>query len=86
MESLVQDFVETNILDTWATVRNYMEKYKNKDSPLRLFLPTFMVDKDTFSELRHDDGRFKRVVQHVEPVTRKSSELNSVEKIDLVSD
>ncbi|GJS23564.1 hypothetical protein Tco_0452196 [Tanacetum coccineum] len=59
MESLVQDFVETNILDTWATAQ------------------------DTFSELRHDDGRFKRVVQHVEPVTRKSSELNSVEKIDL---
>ncbi|GKC71829.1 hypothetical protein Tco_1117712 [Tanacetum coccineum] len=62
MESLVQDFVETNILDTWAT------------------------DKDTFSELRHDDGRFKRVVQHVEPVTRKSSELNSLEKIDLHAD
>ncbi|GKB38193.1 hypothetical protein Tco_0883135, partial [Tanacetum coccineum] len=84
MESVGQDYVETNILDTWALVRNYMEEYKSNDSPFRLFLPTFVVDKDSFSQTRNDDGRFEIVAQHVESVTRATSELNKLKKIDLV--
>ncbi|GJX70661.1 hypothetical protein Tco_0307832 [Tanacetum coccineum] len=60
MESLGQDYVETNILDTWA------------------------VDKDSFSQMRNDDGRFERVARHVKSVTRARSELNKLKKIDLV--
>ncbi|GJZ52845.1 hypothetical protein Tco_0607730 [Tanacetum coccineum] len=84
MESLGQDYVETNILDTWAAVRNYMEEYRSNDSPFRLFLLTFVVDKDNFSQMRNDDGRFERVLRHVESVTRARSELNKLKKIDLV--
>nr|GEW61507.1 hypothetical protein [Tanacetum cinerariifolium] len=83
MESLGRDYVETNILDTWAVVRNYMEEYRSNDSPFRLFLPTFVVDKESFSQIRNDDGRFERVLQHVESVTRGRSELNKLKKIDL---
>nr|GFA22696.1 C2 calcium-dependent membrane targeting [Tanacetum cinerariifolium] len=43
MESLGQDYVETNIMDTWAVARNFMEEYRSNDSPFRLFLPTFVV-------------------------------------------
>nr|GFA14532.1 hypothetical protein [Tanacetum cinerariifolium] len=43
MESLGQDYVETNILDTGAVVRNFMEEYRSNDSPFRLFLPAFVV-------------------------------------------
>ncbi|GKD76605.1 hypothetical protein Tco_1339226, partial [Tanacetum coccineum] len=53
MESMGQDYVETNILDTWAVVRNYMEEYRSNDSPFRLFLLTFVVD------LRLDSNRVK---------------------------
>nr|GEZ95441.1 alternative oxidase 1 [Tanacetum cinerariifolium] len=60
MESLGQDYVETNILDTWA------------------------VDKDSFSQSRNANGRFERVLQHVESVTKSTSELNKLKKIDLV--
>nr|GEV50939.1 hypothetical protein [Tanacetum cinerariifolium] len=60
MESLGRDYVETNILDTWA------------------------VDKESFSQIRNDDGRFERVLQHVESLTRGRSELNKLKKIDLV--
>nr|GEX72467.1 hypothetical protein [Tanacetum cinerariifolium] len=84
MESLGQDYVETNILDTWAVVRNFMEEYRSNDSPFRLFLPTFVVDKDSFSQMRNDNGRFERVLQHVESVTKRTSELNKLKKIDLV--
>ncbi|GJS34560.1 hypothetical protein Tco_0532942 [Tanacetum coccineum] len=59
MESMGQDYVETNILDTWEVVRNYMEEYRSNDSPFRLFLPTFVVDKDSFSQIRNHDGRFE---------------------------
>ncbi|GJT65610.1 hypothetical protein Tco_1017090 [Tanacetum coccineum] len=76
MESVGQDYVETNILDTWAVVRNYMEEYRSNDSPFRLFLQTFVVT-------RNDDGRFEIVAQHVESVTRATSELNKLKKIDL---
>nr|GEW77472.1 major facilitator superfamily domain, general substrate transporter [Tanacetum cinerariifolium] len=84
MESLGQDYVETNILDTWAVVCNFMEEYRSNDSPFRLFLPTFVVDKDSFSQSWNDNGRFERVLQHVESVTKSTSELNKLKKIDLV--
>ncbi|GJS34559.1 hypothetical protein Tco_0532941 [Tanacetum coccineum] len=61
-------YVETNILDTWAVVRNHMEEYRSNDSPFRLFLPTFVVDKDSFSQIRNHDGRFEIGAQHVESV------------------
>ncbi|GKC00259.1 hypothetical protein Tco_0986395 [Tanacetum coccineum] len=84
MESVGQDYVETNILDTWAVVRNYMEEYRRNDSPFRLFLPTFVVEKDSFCQTRNDDGRFEMVAQHVESVPRATSELNKLKKINLV--
>nr|GEX51041.1 hypothetical protein [Tanacetum cinerariifolium] len=84
MESLGQDYVETNILDTWAVVCNFMEEYRSNDSSFRLFLPTFVVDKDSFSQMRNDNGRFERVLQHVDSVTKRTSELNKLKKIDLV--
>ncbi|GKD48305.1 hypothetical protein Tco_1277281, partial [Tanacetum coccineum] len=84
MESLEQDYVKTNILDTWAAVRNYMEEYRSNDSPFRLFLTTFVVDKDSFSQIRNHDGRFEIGAQHVESVIRATSELNKLKKIDLV--
>nr|GFC53848.1 hypothetical protein [Tanacetum cinerariifolium] len=84
MESLGQDYVETNILDTWAVVHNFMEDYRSNDLPFRLFLPTFVVDKDSFSQSRNDNGRFERVLQHVESVTKSTSKLNKLKKIDLV--
>ncbi|GKC13816.1 hypothetical protein Tco_1010598 [Tanacetum coccineum] len=83
MESVGQEYVETNILDTWAVVRNHMEEYRSNDSPFRLFLPTFVVDKDSFSQIRNHDGRFEIGAQHVESVIRATSELNKL-KIDLV--
>ncbi|GJT65613.1 hypothetical protein Tco_1017093 [Tanacetum coccineum] len=86
LESLGEEYVENNIMDTWAKVRNYMEGYKSNDSPLRLFLPMFVVDKDNFSDLRHDDVRFEVVVHHIESVTSKDSELKSLKKIDLHTD
>nr|GEV84415.1 major facilitator superfamily domain, general substrate transporter [Tanacetum cinerariifolium] len=61
IEILRQDYVDSNILDTWAVVRNYLEEYRSNDSPLRLCLSDFMVDKDSFVELNNDDHRFKRV-------------------------
>ncbi|GKB02672.1 hypothetical protein Tco_0830761 [Tanacetum coccineum] len=84
MERLGQDNVETNILDTWAVVCNYMEEYRSNNSPFRLFLPTFVVEKESFSHMRNDDGQFERVLQHVESVTRGRSKLNKLKKIDLV--
>ncbi|GJZ74425.1 hypothetical protein Tco_0638571 [Tanacetum coccineum] len=84
MESVGQEYVETNILDTWAVVRNHMEEYRSNDSPFRLFLPTFVVDKDSFSQIRNHDGRFEIGAQHVESVIRATSELNKLKKIDLV--
>ncbi|GKA95628.1 hypothetical protein Tco_0817723 [Tanacetum coccineum] len=73
----------TNHESEWAVVHNDMEEYRSNDLPFRLFLPTFVLDKDSFSELSNDDGRFNRVVRHVEPVTRTSSELKKLKKIDL---
>nr|GEY08836.1 major facilitator superfamily domain, general substrate transporter [Tanacetum cinerariifolium] len=49
-ESLGQDYVETNIQETWAMVCNFMEDYRSNESPFRLFLPTFVVDNDRFSQ------------------------------------
>nr|GEU54206.1 hypothetical protein [Tanacetum cinerariifolium] len=83
MKSLGKDYVDSNILDTWAVVRNYLEEYRSNDSPLRLFLLTFVVDKDSFVVLNNDDLWFKRVVQHVESITKTRSELNNLKKVDL---
>nr|GEZ91587.1 alternative oxidase 1 [Tanacetum cinerariifolium] len=41
-------------------------------------------DKDSFSQSRNANGRFERVLQHVESVTKSTSELNKLKKIDLV--
>ncbi|GJW90690.1 reverse transcriptase domain-containing protein, partial [Tanacetum coccineum] len=76
MESLGQDYVETNILDTWAT-------WKSIEAMI-CRLDCFYRDKDSFSQMRNDDGRFERVLRHVESVTRARSELNKMKKIDLV--
>ncbi|GJT66431.1 alternative oxidase 1 [Tanacetum coccineum] len=84
IESVGQEYIETNILDAWAVVRNHMEEYRSNDSPFRLFLPTFVVDKDSFSQIRNHDGRFEIGAQHVESVIRATSELNKLKKIDLV--
>ncbi|GJT66430.1 hypothetical protein Tco_1017910 [Tanacetum coccineum] len=80
MESVGQEYVETNILDTWAVVRNHMEEYRSNDSPFRLFLPTFVVDKDSFSQIRNDDGRFEIVAQHVESKKDKILKKSKVRK------
>ncbi|GKB72735.1 hypothetical protein Tco_0934147 [Tanacetum coccineum] len=77
-------FMTNHESEMWAVVHNDMEEYRSNDLPFRLFLPTFVLDKDSFSELSNDDGRFNIVVRHVEPVTRTSSELKKLKKIDLV--
>ncbi|GJZ87705.1 hypothetical protein Tco_0659315 [Tanacetum coccineum] len=42
MQSLAQcEYVANNILDTWGSVLNHMEVYRSKESPFRIFLPTF---------------------------------------------
>nr|GEV91213.1 major facilitator superfamily domain, general substrate transporter [Tanacetum cinerariifolium] len=44
MQTLAQrEYVDNNILDTWGSVLNHMEVYRNKESPFRMFLPTFVV-------------------------------------------
>ncbi|GJZ79356.1 hypothetical protein Tco_0644193 [Tanacetum coccineum] len=55
MESMGKDYVETNILDTWVVVCNYMEEYRSNDSPFRLFLSTFVV---VFLPIDNEGHRF----------------------------
>nr|GFA30982.1 major facilitator superfamily domain, general substrate transporter [Tanacetum cinerariifolium] len=38
-----REYVDNNILDTWSSVINHMEVYGSKESPFRMFLPTFVV-------------------------------------------
>ncbi|GKB96871.1 hypothetical protein Tco_0983008 [Tanacetum coccineum] len=52
MESLVQrENVDNNILDTWGSVLNHMEVYRSKESPFRMFLPTFVVNNTMYNKL-----------------------------------
>ena len=43
LHDLGEEYVETYMLDVWGEVMNYMEEFKSNDSPLRMFLPTYVV-------------------------------------------
>nr|GEZ45719.1 hypothetical protein [Tanacetum cinerariifolium] len=77
-------FETPNLPDTDLFFKDNMEDYKSDNSPLRLFLPIFVVDKDNFSVVSNDDGRFRKVVEHVESVTRRNIDLEKLKKIDIV--
>lgn len=43
LNDLGEEYVQTYMLDVWGAFLNYMEEFKSKDSPLRMFLPTYVV-------------------------------------------
>lgn len=43
LHDLGEEYVETYMLDVWGVYMNYMEEFKSIDSPMRMFLPTYVV-------------------------------------------
>lgn len=83
LHDLGEEYVENHMLDAWAVVMNSMEDCRSQDFPLRLFLPTYVVDNKSFSNEPYDNDRLQALVQHIEKAAGKKNDFKTLKNIDL---
>ncbi|PWA56114.1 hypothetical protein CTI12_AA428850 [Artemisia annua] len=85
LESLGQsEPVLNNILDAWRDVLNYCERQRSAASPLRYFLPTFVVTPEFRKLLFSANPRFIMFKDYVEKSIEKDVNLKDLKGVELV--
>ncbi|PWA93030.1 hypothetical protein CTI12_AA075780 [Artemisia annua] len=79
-----QESVATNVIDSWCAVLNALESLKDKNSPLRLFLPTFVVDTSAINDEYAADALVKNYLINAETANAKDGRSSILKGIDLV--
>nr|GEW11364.1 ulp1 protease family, C-terminal catalytic domain-containing protein [Tanacetum cinerariifolium] len=84
MQTLAQrEYVDNNILDTWGSVLNHMEVYRCKESPFRMFLPTFVVNYTVYNNLLGREGRFPSSMGYVVNAIKNNGKCELLKDIDV---
>ncbi|GJT36665.1 ulp1 protease family, C-terminal catalytic domain-containing protein [Tanacetum coccineum] len=76
-----QEPVDNNVLSSWSAYLNFLEGKKDKNSPARLFLPVFEVDKKVMGD---NDQTAKRFMVYVENAHSTYGGLTKLDKADIV--
>ncbi|GKD51544.1 C2 calcium-dependent membrane-targeting protein [Tanacetum coccineum] len=85
MESLAPSMaVEDNILDAWAEYLNFNERLRNASSPLRAFLPTFVVTKEFKNAQLSADVRYNLFKDYMKKAIVKDQRWMNFKDVDLV--
>ncbi|GJW03519.1 zinc finger, CCHC-type containing protein [Tanacetum coccineum] len=78
-----QELVDNNVLSSWSAYLNFLEGKKDKNSPARLFLPTFEVDTKVI------DGENAQIVgrllEYVEKAHSTYGGRTKLEQADIIS-
>ncbi|GKD13024.1 retrovirus-related pol polyprotein from transposon TNT 1-94, partial [Tanacetum coccineum] len=85
MESLAPSMaVEDNILDAWAEYLNFNERLRNASSPLRAFLPTFVVTKEFKNAQLSADVRYNLFKDYMQKAIVKDQRWMNFKDVELV--
>ncbi|GKA42749.1 hypothetical protein Tco_0735409 [Tanacetum coccineum] len=76
--------VEDNILDAWAEYLNFNERLRNASSPLRAFLPTFVVTKEFKNAQLSADVRYNLFKDYMQKAIVKDQRWMNFKDVELV--
>ncbi|GJX69527.1 hypothetical protein Tco_0305254 [Tanacetum coccineum] len=76
--------VEDNILDAWAEYLNFNERLRNASSPLRAFLPTFVVTEEFKNAQLSADVRYNLFKDYMQKAIVKDQRWMNFKDVELV--
>ncbi|KAK9073419.1 hypothetical protein SSX86_007743 [Deinandra increscens subsp. villosa] len=75
--------VHLNVINAWSRVLNYQERFRNKDSPSRLFLSPMMLDPTLYAGKVKNETRLTHFESNMDSIL-KAEKLKSISGIDIV--
>ncbi|GJT67910.1 C2 calcium-dependent membrane-targeting protein [Tanacetum coccineum] len=76
--------VEDNVLDAWAEYLNFNERLHNLSSPLRAFLPTFVVTKEFRNATLSADVRYNLFTDYIKKEIVKDKRWVDFKDVEMV--
>ncbi|KAK9053674.1 hypothetical protein SSX86_024748 [Deinandra increscens subsp. villosa] len=75
--------VHLNVINAWSRVLNYQERFRNKDSPSRLFLSPMMLEPTLYAGKVKNETRLTHFESNMDSIL-KAEKLKSISGIDIV--